>query len=66
MNKHLENIIRQQLREANDMGARGFLYDPEEQDEDWEYFENSALSRIDDLLSNLKNQELQFPRIRGN
>lgn len=52
MNKHLESLIRQQLRYANDMGARGFLYNPdsEEQDADWEYFENNALSCIDSLI----------------
>lgn len=52
MNEKLENVIRMFLREASSYGERGLGYDFDEEEinEDWEYFENSAIEEIDNLV----------------
>lgn len=54
MNKQLKQLLKKCLREASNMGERGFAfdYDEGEQNEEWEYFENSTLEDIDNFLSN--------------
>lgn len=58
MNKILINRIRKCLREASQEGINGFAYDndksPEEQDEDWMYFENMCISELEDLELKLR------------
>jgi len=55
MNSKFEERLRYWLREASDQGCRGFVYDhdlPEEEQEDWMYFEKMALEDIDNFMSN--------------
>lgn len=58
MNEVLVNRIRKCLREASQEGINGFVYDndksPEEQDEDWMYFENMCISELEDLELKLR------------
>lgn len=58
MNEILVNRIRKCLREASQEGINGFVYDndksPEEQDEDWMYFENMCISELEDLELKLR------------
>ena len=56
MNEKLENLIRTNLRQASSYGERGLGYDFDEEEinEDWEYFENSAIEEIDNLVETLK------------
>lgn len=48
MTDRLKFIIKHLLREASDMGNRGFYFedDREKQAEDWAYFENNAVKEI--------------------
>ena len=55
MNSKFEERLKYWLREASDQGCRGFVYDrdlPEEEQEDWMYFEKMALEDIDNFMSN--------------
>ena len=55
MNSKFKERITYWLREASDQGCRGFVYDhdlPEEEQEDWMYFEKMALEDIDNFMSN--------------
>ena len=55
MNSKFEERLRYWLREASDQGDCGFVYDydlPEEEQEDWMYFEKMAIEDIDNFLSN--------------
>jgi hypothetical protein len=55
MNSKFEERLRYWLREASDQGDCGFVYDydlPEEEQEDWMYFEKMALEDIDNFMSN--------------
>ncbi len=56
MNKALMQDIKYWLREASDMGRRGFYYDAdvisEEISEDWQEFEKEAIETIDHQMSN--------------
>ena len=56
MNEKLENVIRTFLRQASSYGERGLGYDFDEEEinEEWEYFENSAIEEIDNLVETLK------------
>ena len=55
MNSKFEERLRYWLREASDQGVCGFVYDydlPEEEQEDWMYFEKMAIEDIDNFMSN--------------
>lgn len=55
MNSKFEERLRYWLREASDQGSRYFVYDrdlPEEEQEDWMYFEKMAIEDIDNFMSN--------------
>lgn len=55
MNNQLENRIRYWLKEATDMGCRGFVYDcdlSDKEQEDYLEFEEEAIQDIDNFLSN--------------
>lgn len=55
MNRKFETKLRYWLREASDMGCRGFVYDynlPDEKQEDYLEFEEEAIQDIDNFLSN--------------
>ena len=55
MNSKFKERLKYWLREASDQGCRGFVYDydlPEEEQEDWMYFEKMALEDIDNFMSN--------------
>lgn len=58
MHERLVNRIRKCLREASQEGSNGFIYDndksPEEQDEDWKYFEDMCIGEIEDLEFKLR------------
>lgn len=56
MNKQLENRIRYWLKEATDMGCRGFVYDrdlSDKEQEDYLEFEEEAIQDLDNFLSNI-------------
>lgn len=67
MNKILINRIRKCLREASQEGINGFVYDndksPEEQDEDWMYFENMCISELEDLDLRIQCDEIDNPKM---
>lgn len=55
MNSKFEERLKYWLREASDMGCRGFVYDcdlPDEEQEDYLEFEEEAIQDIDNFLSN--------------
>lgn len=54
MHKNLEAHIKYWIREASDMGKRGFYFDEdlEIQSEDWSEFEKEAICKIDEEISN--------------
>jgi len=58
MHEKLVNRIRKCLREASQEGLNGFAYDndksPEEQDEDWMYFEDMCIGEVEDLELRIK------------
>ena len=55
MNSKFEATLRYWLREASDMGCRGFVYDCDlldEEQEDYLEFEEEAIQDIDNFLLN--------------
>ena len=58
MNKQLENRIRYWLKEASDMGLRGFVYDynlSDKEQEDYLEFEEEAIQDIDNFYQILSS-----------
>lgn len=58
MNQQLENRIRYWLKEASDMGFRGFVYDynlSDKEQEDYLEFEEEAIQDIDNFYQILNS-----------